>query len=133
MSTTYGACALQFPSNYVLMDTEEMEYLDGGGWQTYKGADALRQLTVMAGQAFGYYGTSVRLGQVCLATAATGWGLVLAMAQALGATVSFAAGSTQAVFFAAALLYYREERKFDAFDVSIWMWSGTLGVRRATS
>lgn len=31
MSTTNGSCALQFPSNYVLMDTEEMEYLDGAG------------------------------------------------------------------------------------------------------
>lgn len=28
--TFYGACALQFPSNYVLIDAEEMEYLDGG-------------------------------------------------------------------------------------------------------
>lgn len=31
MSTTYGSCALQFPSNYVLIDAEEMEYIDGGG------------------------------------------------------------------------------------------------------
>ena len=30
MSTTYGSCALQFPNNYVLIDTEEMEYLSGG-------------------------------------------------------------------------------------------------------
>lgn len=31
MSNTYGACSLQLPSNYVLMDTKEMEYLEGGG------------------------------------------------------------------------------------------------------
>lgn len=30
MNATYGTCALQMPSSYVLMDTEEMEYLDGG-------------------------------------------------------------------------------------------------------
>ena len=32
MMNTYtnGTCALQFPSNYVLMDAEEMEYVDGG-------------------------------------------------------------------------------------------------------
>ena len=32
MMNTYanGTCALQFPSNYVLMDTEEMTYVDGG-------------------------------------------------------------------------------------------------------
>ena len=30
MTTTYGTCALQMPSNYVVMDAEEMEYLDGG-------------------------------------------------------------------------------------------------------
>ena len=28
---TNGTCALQMPSNYVVMDTEEMEYLEGGG------------------------------------------------------------------------------------------------------
>lgn len=30
MTTTYGTCALQMPSNYVVMDAEEMTYVDGG-------------------------------------------------------------------------------------------------------
>ena len=32
MMNTYanGTCALQFPSSYILMDAEEMEYVDGG-------------------------------------------------------------------------------------------------------
>ena len=30
MTTTYGTGVLQMPSNYVGMDAEEMEYLDGG-------------------------------------------------------------------------------------------------------
>ena len=36
MMNTYnnGTCALQFPSSYVLMDAEEMEYVEGGA--TYK-------------------------------------------------------------------------------------------------
>jgi len=31
MTATHGACALQMPSNYGVMDAEEMEYLEGGG------------------------------------------------------------------------------------------------------
>ena len=30
-----GACALKFPSNYVMMDSEEMEYVDGGFYISY--------------------------------------------------------------------------------------------------
>ena len=36
MMNTYtnGTCALQFPSSYVLMDAEEMEYIDAGAMST---------------------------------------------------------------------------------------------------
>ena len=126
-----SAAVLQMPSSYVPMSTEEMEYVEGGGWTTYKGAEALTQLTVMAAQVYGSYVAAAKLGKVCAATAATGWGLVLAVASGLGMITCITAGSTQACFFAAALLYYRQDRKFDAYSVSIWNWSASLGVRRS--
>lgn len=44
MSTTYGTCALQLPVSYVLMDSEEMEYLDGGAASPKMLADNLKGL-----------------------------------------------------------------------------------------
>lgn len=36
MTSTYGTCVLQFPSSYVPMDMEELEYLEGGGTVSIK-------------------------------------------------------------------------------------------------
>ena len=51
MMNTYnnGTCALQFPSNYVLMDAEEMEYVDGGTYSySYKSYSVTEAYRVMS-------------------------------------------------------------------------------------
>ena len=46
MAAIYGTCAMQMPSNYVSMDTEEMEYLEGGAY--YSKAQCTKALATLA-------------------------------------------------------------------------------------
>ena len=127
---------LVMPSSYAVMSEDEMTYVEGGGWTTYKGNDALLQLSVMAGQVYGCAVAAGKLGKALAAgalTCETGWGLVVAVAASLGLSVCIVAGTAQAVFFFFFLLYHRQYKAFDAYSVSIWQWSATLGIRKATS
>ena len=102
MTTTYGTCTLQMPSNYVVMDAEEMEYLDGGFYIPYTTIRAV----VLASCLNPVGATLVGLGAYKLA------GYITAQAAALGAklgalggpVVSFVSGIVGAVIGAGAAM-----------------------------
>lgn len=127
--TYTGAMAL--PSNAVCLNNDEMRYVEGGGWSTYKGAAALSYLSTIAAQAFGGYVASAKLGKYVCAVSATGWGLIAGLAGALGVAVCIGYGTYQAAMFAQGLVYYRKYKKFKANSVSIWKFSATIGIKKA--
>jgi hypothetical protein len=126
---------LQLPMHYVVIENDEMEYLDGGSWNTFRGGAALSQLSVIAGQAFDHAvaaGTLAKVAGIGVAAGKTGVGLVVAVAAALGTTLAIASTGIHAAWFGLALSLFVADGAFDHWGFSIWNWSVTLGVRTAT-
>ena len=112
---------LVMPNNFVAVTEEEMTYVDGG--TTYKGNKALLELTNMAACAFGWGVTTAKLGGVLAGSAvasATGIGLVVAIAAALGFSASLSLTTLNAVCFALACEYYIKDKGFNADSFSIF-------------
>lgn len=78
MNVTYGICELQMPSNYVPMDAEEMEYLDGG---LYFNNSQVKNIVVAIGAStagsVGAIAASVKVSAVLLAAKFSALGGVL--------------------------------------------------------
>ncbi len=112
---------LVMPKNFVEVTEEEMTYLDGGA--TYKGKDALRELTCMAACAFGWSISTAKLGKVLASGAVaslTGIGLVVAIAAALGFGAALSLATMNAVCFALACAYYIKDKGFKAKSFSVF-------------
>ena len=122
---------LVMPNNFVAVTEEEMSYLDGG--TTYKGFDALRELTCMAACAFGWGVTTAKLGGILAGgalTCETGIGLVVAVAAALGFSASLSLTTLNAVCFALALEYYIKDNGFKADSFSVFHLTTYYSVSR---
>jgi len=83
------------PSNYALMSEEEMTYVEGGGWSTYKGLEALAGITTMCGAGFVAAGLTKAAGEALVASACTGVGLVAAIGLACGVALGITATAYQ--------------------------------------
>ncbi len=81
--------ALVMPNNYAVVDEEEMTYVDGGSWASYKGKDALKQLTVIAGCATGHMFAAIQAldGAAVIAGCSGGLALVVSLGLAIGASL----------------------------------------------
>lgn len=121
--------SLVLPSNYVSIEKDEMEYIDGGKYQTYKGWDAYRELSCMIANTFAWGGVSASLVKACLATASTGIGLIIAVACALGFAASFVITGYQACLTVAAAGYLVKDNGFKANSYSIWCFTIYTGVK----
>lgn len=126
---------LMMPRNYAIIENDEMEYLEGGSWLTYKNAAALSQLSVIAGHVFKHAVATTALSAaaaVGAAAGATGVGLVVAVASALGTAFALSLTAVQTIFFGMAIGFYNSDRAFDHWGTSVWTWSATVGVRKAS-
>ena len=72
--------ALVMPNKFVVMDAEEMTYVNGGAYKTYRNNAALIELTNMFASAVGWGSITLSLVKLCAASAATGFGLAVAVA-----------------------------------------------------
>ena len=77
--------ALVMPSSYAVMDEEEMTYVEGGGWSTYKGLEALATITAIGAAA----------AAALVASASTGVGLIAALGLACGVSLALTASAYQ--------------------------------------
>lgn len=116
MSATYGTCALQFPSSYVVMDAEEMEYLDGGAASSkmlvdnltglwYSCSQASRALR-MGGYSLGYIASLAKMSYPVIAGS-----IAVKLGATLG-TINIALGVIAAVGAAGATYYLATNRVF---------------------
>lgn len=78
MTATYGTCAMQMPSNDVVMDAEGMEYLEGGApsckmlannlkglWNSSENA---RRAFTLSGYTYGYFAKIATMSYTVVAT-----------------------------------------------------------------
>ena len=75
------------PSSYAVMEEDEMCYVEGGGWSTYKGMEALSAITMVCGCAFAFGKLTQAAGAALVGSACTGVGLVAALGCALGVAI----------------------------------------------
>ena len=96
MTATYGTCTMQMPSNYVSMDAEEMEYLEGGGWIAWTFATVGGAAAAVAGAIAGA-AAGAALGTVTLPIIGTV--SLTAVGGVTGAVAAFSAGFMTAYDF----------------------------------
>lgn len=87
--------ALVMPSSYAVMNEEEMTYVEGGGWGTYKGLEALGVITAICGAGFVAAGLTKVAGEALVASSCTGVGLVAALGLACGVSLGITATAYQ--------------------------------------
>lgn len=111
------------PRNYLEIDNEEMMYLDGGG--VCRGMSAWGEISNMAWKSFGLYKSAAILAAKAGAYTATGWGTVIAVFKALGATASFISALWETTMLLSAMLYTMQSGGFrnTSSGFLIWSWS----------
>ncbi|MBE5964287.1 MAG: hypothetical protein E7252_05050 [Lachnospira sp.] len=124
--------ALVMPSSYAVMSEEEMTYVEGGGWSTYKGMEAIMGITAMIGCSAAFMGISKSIVASMVATAATGIGLLATIALAGGLSLSLAISAYQGTLALAAAVNmvnsYSKTKSFNksgykACSYGIWTFS----------
>lgn len=128
------AGTLTMPSNFVVMQEEEMMYLEGGVWNTYSGKSALIQLTNMAADIVGWAGTAAALGKLFLGgtlTASSGVGALVAFCAAVGLSASIVLAINSAVHFGFALFYYGKYKSYKVNTSTAFGKTIYLGVEKA--
>ena len=113
--------ALVMPSNYAVMNEDEMMYVEGGA--VYKGNSALLELTNMASVVLGYAGTSFSLAKVLtggLISSGTGVGCVVALAAALGLSAALSLTVYNSICLGLATYYYVKYKAFNVKSVSVF-------------
>lgn len=124
--TAMYARAIQMPSSYVVMDAEEMTYLEGGGYVAYRGWEAWQKITFMVATVCSWAGTAAHLMSVAAASVcATAVGTLIAVVQALGAMLSIVAAGVQGVMVGTALMLTVYEGGFRASDTGLFGWTWT--------
>lgn len=86
---------LVMPSSYAMMEEDELSYVEGGGWSTYKGMEALLAITMICGCAFAFGKLTQTAGAALVASASTGVGLVAAIGCAIGVAIFATAAAYQ--------------------------------------
>ena len=114
---------LTLPMNYVELEQEEMMYLDGGA--SYRGYNAWLQISHLVGTAFGWFRSAAVMAAKAGAYVATGWGTVISMFQALGASASVISAIWQSTMVLAASYYTMRDGGFqhDTVGFFVWKWS----------
>lgn len=102
-----SAFALQLPNSYVEIDNDEMEYVDGGAWNSFRGTDAINEIENIAAVAFGLGTASYNIAKSAIAGASTGVAVAVAIAVGMGISMA-AAAATGALCIAATTLYLRD-------------------------
>ncbi len=116
--------ALVMPSSYVVMNEEEMTYLDGGtSYTTYKGNKAWVQISKMMMSVSTWAGTTKNLIAAAAGSSATGVGLVIAVVAALGASLTAASAGVQVCMTALAMGYTIADGGFKCAEWGIFSWS----------
>ena len=87
--------ALVMPSSYAVMNEEEMTYVEGGGWSTYKGLEALATITAICGAGYVARGIGAAAAAALVASASTGVGLIVALGLACGVSLALTASAYQ--------------------------------------
>ena len=121
---------LVMPSSYAVMDEEEMTYVAGGGWGTYKGIEALGVITAICGAGYAASRLTKTAAAALVASASTGVGLVAALGLACGVSLGITASAYQyglAICAASNMIAsYKKKKKFSkagfkACSYSAWM------------
>ena len=121
---------LALPTSYVDVDNEEMEYVDGGEWNSYRGNAALLELTNMYANCWLFAGVTKKMVAAAVACATTGIGVGLAIATSLGIGCGLALTVLQGSLAAIASSYYLSDRGFKANSYSACGWAIYTGVSR---
>ena len=89
--TLTGNYGLVLPKNYVSIEKDEMEYIDGGGWvfdDIYRGTDAYYQIAEFGGVTIGAVFGMIKFAAAALATSATIVGAIVCCIGFLGSLIS---------------------------------------------
>lgn len=110
---------LVMPSSYVVMDGEEMTYVEGGGWGAYKGLEALGQILAICGAGATCAILTKKAGEALVASASTGVGLVLSLGLAVGVSLGIVASACEfGLAVCAAGLMIKSYNKYKKFSKS---------------
>lgn len=132
--------ALVMPNNYAVVDEEEMTYVEGGGWSSYTGLEAIGIISAMCGAAVG---TGALAGKAAAFTGAlaassnpVGWigALIGAFATCglVGLTIlngSYAA--VAAAFFFESWIKTKSfsQAGFQVYSISVACWTANLNIK----
>ncbi len=125
---------LVMPSSYAVMNEEEMTYVEGGGWSTYKGVEALMTLTAIAGCGYTMLTLSKAAATTMVATASTPVMLLAFM----GVSIALASSVYQYGLALAAAINLKDsysktkslnESGYKACSYSLWTWSYYTAVQ----
>ena len=121
---------LALPTSYVDVDNEEMEYVDGGAWNTYRGYSALNELTNMIAACSSWVGVTVGLVKACAASASTGVGLVIAVGAAVGAMITWTFAMLNMGLAVAAANFYKSYNGFKVNSTCCLGYTQYWGVKK---
>jgi hypothetical protein len=119
---------LRLPMNYVEVERDEMEYIDGGAWSSYRGLNAVRELSVMIANTLGWGRTTVGLCQAALASAATGIGVLLSIGLAMGIAISATIASVEGCLDLIAIADLKKDGGFQDDSTSVGPFTFYYGV-----
>ena len=121
---------LQLPNNYVDVDRDEMEYVDGGGYsaETVRGtSNCLRKMSNLLGKSVTHLGM-IRTGILTAGVAG------LTIPGAIAAAAQIIVGMIGSVFYtsflAAAMVYTIKDNGFNYHSYGFWFDIGTSWVTR---
>ena len=131
--------ALVMPNNYAVVSEEEMTYVDGGGWSSYYGIEAIGMITAIAGCAVSTAVIAGKASKLCETLASipspAAWIAAIGVALAIPVLVGFTFVQSAYVFLAATYMIesYKNTRSFwqsgfQASTYSVWQFTVCTSV-----
>jgi hypothetical protein len=113
---------LVLPTSGYELDREEMSYVEGGAISTYRGFEAVLEITDMIANVVGWAGLSSKLITAALASAAAsgGWAVVASVLLALGGAASIAMAGVNLCTAVMAIGFFIADNGFKVESYSVF-------------